>query len=504
MTMEAPRSVPASSSAASSAEPGSPLLAFATVLGVALCVAWYVLCARAPSLYAVTGVTLSRGALRVAGVAGFVLGASLVPRPRPADWASMLCGGALTFAVSGALLGRAFVAQGRDLLLAFGVAGVGLGCVSVVFISVARFAVALGAVERGISPFRVLSGLVIVALSTSMAAAVGVVRALAGVSLVHAALALAAGGVARYLLPFTPRDRSWPRWLVFACGLLLLGAAEHWLPLRELARATNEVVWSQRAGEARVVLTVGQDALEIWVDGHPALATLVDARRSEGIVRPAFATAPAAPRVLVLGGVGGTWCRNVPIGAQVTWVPDDADAAIAIGRLPVVARDPARAHLPRPVASEVLPWLTDYAGAPFDVVIVDLPEPSSYRYGKFYTRGFYRLVAAQLAPGGVAALVAPSGFRAPEALGATRAAVSQAGLTARTLRLALPTFGEASVLLAGHELPAAPTPLPGASYLDAAGVSDLVTVPSDARGSDDRAPSTLDHQRVVDLWLQGK
>ena len=40
---------------------------------------------------------------------------------------------------------------------------------------------------------------------------------------------------------------------------------------------------------------------------------------------------------------------------------------------------------------------------PWDVIVIDLPDPNNLSLGKLYTRAFYRLVRAALAPDGAGA-----------------------------------------------------------------------------------------------------
>jgi len=170
---------------------------------------------------------------------------------------------------------------------------------------------------------------------------------------------------------------------------------------------------------------------------------------------------PAPRSVLLIGGGVGGDLREVlrhPV-EEVVYVELD----------PAVIRA-ARAHLPLAEAAvlddpRVRLILTDgrryvqNAGRTFDVVVLDLPEPSTSALNRFYTAEFFAEVGALLAPGGLFSLGLPSAenYWSPEL-------ARRNGSVYWTLRGVFPEVlvlpGEHNFFLASHRsLPASPTML---------------------------------------------
>jgi len=99
------------------------------------------------------------------------------------------------------------------------------------------------------------------------------------------------------------------------------------------------------------------------------------------------------------------------------------------------------------------------SSAGFDVIIVDLPDPSSGALAKLYSKSFYALCARRLRAGGVIVTQATSPFYAPEAFwcivrtmeSAIDAQTGRGGLTAVPFHLNIPSFGEWGFVMAARE-----------------------------------------------------
>ena len=79
---------------------------------------------------------------------------------------------------------------------------------------------------------------------------------------------------------------------------------------------------------------------------------------------------------------------------------------------------------------------------PWDVIVVDLPDPNNLSLGKLYTVAFYRLVRAALAPDGVAVVQSTSPYLSPRAFWCVVATLDAADLHPLPYHAHVPSFGD--------------------------------------------------------------
>jgi spermidine synthase len=79
---------------------------------------------------------------------------------------------------------------------------------------------------------------------------------------------------------------------------------------------------------------------------------------------------------------------------------------------------------------------------PWDVIIIDLPDPNNLSLGKLYTVAFYRLIRAALAPDGVAAVQSTSPYLSPRSFWCVIATLEAADLHPRPYHALVPSFGD--------------------------------------------------------------
>ena len=106
-----------------------------------------------------------------------------------------------------------------------------------------------------------------------------------------------------------------------------------------------------------------------------------------------------------------------------------------------------------PVAGSILTvdadtFLRDADAKFWDVIIIDLPDPSSVELFKLYSIEFYRKVARVLAPGGAVAVQSTSPYHAREAFLTIGRTIRAAGLQTLPYRVNVPSFGDWGFTLA--------------------------------------------------------
>jgi spermidine synthase len=221
------------------------------------------------------------------------------------------------------------------------------------------------------------------------------------------------------------------------------------------------VVLSQRTPYQRLTLTRWRDDLRLYIDGNLQFSSVDEHRYHEALVHPVLALAPTRAeglRVLVLGGGDGLALRELLLDARVTTV-DLVD--LDPGMTALFSTHPVLVELNRGALADArvqlhnadaMEWLVERGGGmPFDLAIVDLPDPNNFSLGKLYTRAFYRLLATRLAPDAVFVVQSTSPYLAPQAYWCIVRTLEAAGLTALPYHVHVPSFGDWGYVLASMQ-----------------------------------------------------
>ncbi|MDD2763616.1 MAG: fused MFS/spermidine synthase [Opitutaceae bacterium] len=187
--------------------------------------------------------------------------------------------------------------------------------------------------------------------------------------------------------------------LIVAAGLalhtMLIDADDVTTAVQHWGRPT---VFRGNSPYGRLVITDDSGQLTFFENGVPVITTH-NLDRIEETVHYAMSQRPDARRVLLIsGGVAGTAREILRYGVgEVTYVEIDP-LIIAAGRrfLPEYLADPRI----KTVATDGRRFVQQTAGR-FDVVIVDVADPSTAQLNRFYTAGFFAEVRRILNPGGV-------------------------------------------------------------------------------------------------------
>jgi spermidine synthase len=248
----------------------------------------------------------------------------------------------------------------------------------------------------------------------------------------------------------------------------------------------------------------------MYIDRNIQFSSRDEYRYHEALVHPALSTIPSRERILILGGGDGLALREVlkyPDVKRVVLV--DLDRQLVelcrknehIRRLNRGALDNPRVQL---VYRDAWAWLREGTHGRFNAVLVDMPDPSSEKVAKLYSRGFYRLIRRHLAADGAVAVQSTSPYFAPAAFWCIHRTMEAAGLSVTPIRVHVPTFGQWGFNLGGHR----PLPFARASlrvktrYLTPELLPSLFRWPGDQPELEvDR--STLDNPLVIHYYHQG-
>lgn len=219
----------------------------------------------------------------------------------------------------------------------------------------------------------------------------------------------------------------------------------------------DRIVYTQQSAYQRVILTGNQGRLQLFLDGNLQFSSLDEYRYHESLVHPVMATAKERTRVLVLGGGDGLAVRELlryPEVESVTLVDlDPAVTRLATEVPSVVAlnRDSLRDPRVQIIHDDAMAWLDEDTRGPFDVAIVDFPDPNNFALGKLYTRRFYTLLAGALTPDGAVAVQSTSPLFARQSFWCVDHSMRAAGLHTAPYHVSVPSFGEWGYVLASKQ-----------------------------------------------------
>ena len=273
------------------------------------------------------------------------------------------------------------------------------------------------------------------------------------------------------------------------------------------------VVFSKKTPYQRLTITRWRNDVRLFINGNLQFSSTDEHRYHEALVHPAMAA--IAPRrgdneglrVLVLGGGDGLALRELlryPQVEHVDLVDLDPEMTALFSSHPLLtnlngdAFDDARVSVHNDDAME---WLSQHrlaGGKPFDVAIIDLPDPNNFSLGKLYTRSFYRLVRSQLAPDAVAVVQSTSPYFAPRSYWCIVETLRDAGLNPRPYHAYVPSFGDWGFVLISPMPHEVPDTLPDAlslRFLTDEGMAAMFQIPAD------QVPRDVEVNRLNDQML---
>lgn len=227
----------------------------------------------------------------------------------------------------------------------------------------------------------------------------------------------------------------------------------------------GRVLLARQSPYQRIVLSEGRGTVQLYLNGHLQFSSADEHRYHEALVHPAFSAAREHRRVLVLGGGDGLAVREVlryPEVDHVTLVDLDPMMTELARRTPILsalnshALDDPRVEI---INDDAMVWIDEYRGAPFDIMIIDFPDPNSYSLGRLYTSRFYSLAARALASGGAMVVQSTSPLMARYSYWCIVRSMRAAGLHVAPYHALVPSFGEWGYALARAEQFAPPTTL---------------------------------------------
>ncbi len=211
---------------------------------------------------------------------------------------------------------------------------------------------------------------------------------------------------------------------------------------------TDNIIYAKSSSYQRIIVTKGKTGYALFLNGNLQFNSFDEYRYHEALVHPAMIAAGANPkRVLVLGGGDGLALREILKYPSVEFIQlVDLDPEMtgvskhvpALGELNQHSFDDRRVHVTN---ADAYVWLDNNNIEPFDVAVVDFPDPNNFALGKLYTTRFYNLLKSKLKPDASVVIQTTSPLIARKSFWCIIKTVEAAGFVVKPYQTTVPSFG---------------------------------------------------------------
>jgi spermidine synthase len=282
--------------------------------------------------------------------------------------------------------------------------------------------------------------------------------------LIRTALVLGGLNVAIALINFV-RHRALLRYapgLLFAAvcimGLLsyFLITSQNQQDMLQQKLYRDDVIFSRQTPYQQLTITRWHKDIRLYINGGLQFSSLDEYRYHESLVHVPFAARPKSKNILILGGGDGLAVREVLKYPQVE-------------KIVLVDLDPAMTEIFKTEEfltqlnqnSLVNPKLTiinqdaykfaEQDSGLYDIILIDLPDPSHTALAKLYSLEFYHILQKRLSYQGVLVTQSTSPFFATEAFWTIHKTIREAGLSVLPYQVDVPSFGNWGFQMASRQ-----------------------------------------------------
>lgn len=270
----------------------------------------------------------------------------------------------------------------------------------------------------------------------------------------------------------------------------------------------DNIVYAKSSAYQRIVVTKGKTGHALFLNGNLQFNSFDEYRYHEALVHPAFAAHPGSvKRVLVLGGGDGLALREIlkyPSVEQIQLV--DLDPAMTGLSKAFPPLDELNRHSfddPRVSVTngDAFVWLDSTDAEPFDIAIVDFPDPNNFALGKLYSTRFYSLLKQKLKPDAAVVIQCTSPLIARRSYWSIIKTLEASGFTVKPYQTTVPSFGlwgYALAKLGPFEIPAHPPENVELKFLNDHSFASMFEFPTDMTAPEGEIEvNRLDNQALV-------
>lgn len=236
--------------------------------------------------------------------------------------------------------------------------------------------------------------------------------------------------------------------IVLVLLAIALIKADRLTTLAEDALFVDNIIYTKSSPYQRIVVTKGKTGYALFLNGNLQFNSFDEYRYHEALVHPAFAAFQGdVKRVLVLGGGDGLALREIEKYSSVEYIqlvdldPDMTKVSAAVPALGEINKhsfsDP-RVHVTN---GDAFVWLDSVQAEPFDIAIIDFPDPNNFALGKLYSTRFYNLLKQKLRPDSAVVIQTTSPLIARNSFWCVMKTLESSGYTIKPYQTTVPSFG---------------------------------------------------------------
>ncbi|MEQ1645116.1 MAG: polyamine aminopropyltransferase, partial [Pyrinomonadaceae bacterium] len=296
--------------------------------------------------------------------------------------------------------------------------------------------------------------------------------------------------------------------IVLVLLAIALIKADSLTTLAEDGLFVDNIVYAKSSPYQRIVVTKGKTGHALFLNGNLQFSSFDEYRYHEALVHPAFAAFAGEPkRILVLGGGDGLALREIlkyPSVETVDLVDLDpmmtglSKAFPALGELNKHSFDDPRVTV---YNGDAFVWLDNNEKPPFDIAIIDFPDPNNFALGKLYSTRFYNLLKQKLKRESAVVIQTTSPLIARKSFWSVMKTLEASGFYVKPFQTTVPSFGIWGFALARlqpFDEPQQPRPGVEMRFLNNDTFASLFEFPNDTSKPDEELEvNRLDNQALV-------
>ncbi len=297
---------------------------------------------------------------------------------------------------------------------------------------------------------------------------------------------------------------------VLVIALLIIGVikSDSLTTLAESALFPDAIIYAKSSSYQRIVVTRGRTGFSLFLNGNLQFNSFDEYRYHEALVHPAMISFEGEPkRILVLGGGDGLAVREIlkyKSVESVTLVDLDPVITNLAKNLPILAelnKNSLKDKRVNVINADAFVWLDNNKLSPFDVAVIDFPDPNNFALGKLYSTRFYNLLKTKLKPDSSVVIQSTSPLYARNSYWCIVETLEAAGFITKPYQTTVPSFGVWGYVLAKRNNFEEPTKIPenlNLKFLDSDSMTSMFDFPVDtSRPKEKLEINRLDNQSLV-------
>ena len=272
----------------------------------------------------------------------------------------------------------------------------------------------------------------------------------------------------------------------------------------------SRVVYSEQSSYQKLVLTKNKKDVRLYINRIIQFSSIDEYRYHETLALVPLNAAPYKENILVLGGGEGLLVREIlkhPNVKQITVVDLD-EAVFKLAKdnrhLKAINQDALLHPKVKLVAQDAMTFLQN-VDQKYDIIISDLPDPSSESVARLYSNAFFRLVHTALTPNGVFATQASSPFHTHKAYWCIYETLKAGDFTeVYPFHTYVPSFGDWGFIMASNQAlqPQKYNLNIPTQYLEPATVEKMFYFEKDLQNPNNLKINKLDQPFLLDYFLE--